>query len=299
MLICFDKNLSKIQMSYSEYMRTVASRRQIIVDPCIKGDASTHVMRKRLAISRVFAFAGGQQAKGSIRGYPDRSYPGELNYDHCKTISGCTSVNAKQLGRPPPASDFVAYQASRSMGEYVPVYGHDEKIYLECGGCTVPYNTTLQPSGLYRASDAPVSAAAVTAQVATRCNQVFGGPPKLVNLLTNPRTRNVYDTSACCQERMVHNKGAASQNYYRHPDSLGTPNYVPPTNTGTGIASNPNAYKVGGYYNPRSRYQENHHPSGDARVRTFRVPIPYDPVSGASGKPHLRLNQPVFDRNEA
>jgi hypothetical protein len=100
-------------------------------------------------------------------------------------------------------------------------------------------------------------------------------------------------------EQMVHNKGAASQNYYRHPDSLGTPNYVPPTNTGTGIASNPNAQKVGGYYNPRSRYQENHHPSGDARVRTFRVPIPYDPVSGASGKPHLRLNQPVFDRNEA
>ena len=286
-------------MSYSEYMRTVASRRQIIVDPCIKGDASTHVMRKRLAISRVFAFAGGQEAKGSIRGYPDRSYPGELNYDHCKTISGCTQVNAKQLGRPPPASDFAAFQASKAMGQYVPVYGHDQKIYLECGGCTVPYNTTLQPSGLYRASDAPVSAAAVTAQKVTACNQVFGGPPKLVNLLTNPRTRNVYDTNACCREQMIHNKGAASQNYYRHPDSLGTPNYVPPTNTGTGIASNPNAQKVGGYYNPRSRYQENHHPSGDARVRTFRVPIPYDPVSGASGKPHLRLNQPVFDRNEA
>jgi hypothetical protein len=294
MLICFDKILAKIQMSYSEYMRTVASRRQIIVDPCIKGDASTHVMRKRLAISRVFAFAGGQRAVGSTRGMPERSYPQELNFDHCKNISGCSVVNQKNLGRPPPASNFVAYQASRAMGEYVPVYGHDQKILLGCGGCTVPYPTTLQPGGQYRTSDVPVSAAAVTAQKVSACNQVFGGPPRLVNLLTNPRTRNIFTADACCNEVIVHNKGAASQNFYRHPDSSGTPNYVPPTNTGTGIASNPNARKVGGYYNPRSRYQENHHPSGDARVRVFRVPIPYDPVSGASGKPHLRLNQPVF-----
>jgi hypothetical protein len=274
-------------------MRTMASRRIKIVDPVIRGDASTAVTRKRLAVSRVFAFAGGQQASGSIRGYPDRSYPEELNYDHCKSISGCTTVNAKQLGRPPPASNFVAYQASRAMGQYTPIYGHDQKIVMGCN-CPTDFPTTLVPNGQYRPTDAPVSARAVTKQIATKCNQVFGGPPRLVNLLTNPRTRNIYTADACCNEQIVHNRGAVSQNYYRHPDSTGTPNYVPPTNTGTGIASNPNAYKVGGYYNPRSRYSENHHPDGNARVHTFQVPIPYDPVSGASGKPHLRLNQPVF-----
>ena len=294
MLICFDKIPSKIQMSYSEYMRTAASRRKNLVDQTVKGDASTHTMRKRLAVSRVFAFAGGQKASGSIRGYPDRSYPGELNYDHCKSIAGCTTVNQKDLGRPPPASDFAAYQASRAMGEYVPSYTKGTKREYGCGGCVVPYPTTLQPGGLYRASDIPVSAASITAQKVSACNLVFGGPPVLVDLLPSPLRANISTAASCCKEDIRNTKGAASQNYYRKPDSTGTPNYLPPTNTGTNIASNPNALKVGGYYNPRSRYQENHHPSPDARVRTFRVPIPYDPVSGASGGPRLRLNQPVF-----
>jgi hypothetical protein len=180
------------------------------------------------------------------------------------------------------------------MGEYNPIYGHDQKVLLGCGGCVVPYNTTLQPGGQYRATDAPVSAAAFTAQKASACNTVFGGPPLLVDLLPRPIAVSGNPATACCKEDMRNTKGAASQNYYRKPDSTGTPNYIPPTNTGTNIASNASGYKSGGYYNPRSRYQENHHPDGSARVRTFSVPLPYDPVSGASGGPRLRLNQPVF-----
>ena len=272
-------------MSCSEYMRNAAARRKVIFDPHIRSDAGTLVMQKRLAVSRVFAADG--QPNGTLFGRPERSYPEDLGFTHPAISS------KKERGRAGPASDFAAYQASKAMGQFVPTYTHNQKIELGCTGCGGVDPTTLDPNGLYRPTDAPVSARAYTSQRAALCNQVFQGPPRLVNLLTRPLTRNIYTQDSCCNEIIDHNKGS-NQSIYRRPDATGTPNYLPP-NYGNNISSNTD-YKVGAYYNPRSRYQENHHGS---TVHQREIQRPYDPTSGASGPPHLRLNQPVFNRIEA